>query len=174
MLMTGLFIRCGICCSIVAATGTQYLGLGLQCADAGCTAAASQCDRPGLAATSQRDSPTLGRPMMATARGPSCSSTACSDLGAGSDASSASSMSPVPVPLMADTGKGSMPVSQNSAACAAQRRQTAVRHITWYTPAGAPYAGIAAADARAMQLSTHQSTACHAMPSADARSCLQA
>jgi hypothetical protein len=54
--------------------------------------------------------------MMATDSGPSALSTACSDVGGGSEPSSASSMSPVPVPLMADTGNGSTPVSQNSAA----------------------------------------------------------
>ena len=62
--------------------------------------------------------PTLGRPTMATARGRSWFSTASADFGGGNVVINWSSISPVPVPLIADTAMGSRPVFQNSAACA--------------------------------------------------------
>ena len=70
------------------------------------------------------DLPTLGRPMMATARALSEASTSSADLGGGSIPTSCSIRSPVPVPLMADTAIGSRPSCQKSAICKAQEKST--------------------------------------------------
>jgi hypothetical protein len=63
------------------------------------------------------NAPTFGRPTIAMASGLSLSSSSSAPRGGGRLATSLSNISPVPVPLMADTGSGSRPSSQNSAAC---------------------------------------------------------
>ena len=73
------------------------------------------------------DLPTLGRPMMATARALSEESISSADLGGGSIPTSCSIRSPVPVPLMADTAIGSRPSCQKSAICKAQKASTLLR-----------------------------------------------
>ena len=71
----------------------------------------------GTSALSRLDLPTLGRPTIAMASGSATTSTSSVERGGGKLATSASNMSPVPVPLMADSGNGCSPRPQNSAAC---------------------------------------------------------
>ena len=54
---------------------------------------------------------------MAMPRGGSSASVSSADLGGGRVAVRISSISPEPLPLMAETAMGSKPVCQNSAAC---------------------------------------------------------
>mmetsp|Transcript_13464 Transcript_13464/g.39082 ORF Transcript_13464/g.39082 Transcript_13464/m.39082 type:complete len:349 (-) Transcript_13464:382-1428(-) len=61
--------------------------------------------------------PTFGRPMMAILTGTLASSMSPYPSGGGKPWAAASSSSPVPLPLIADTAIGSIPSSQNTAAC---------------------------------------------------------
>lgn len=71
----------------------------------------------------QKNSPTLGRPMMAMAKGLASASSSSGARGGGRVATTASSISPVPAPLSAETACGTPPLppppanDQNSDAC---------------------------------------------------------